>query len=196
MQVGGRDQYRHTIEHTTDTHTKRQSALTWISSETLLGVFDKAFLTIRHSQVDTSNFLVWNLEIWNRLDTEAEGGEIILALAIVFQTAHSSLLLRNKTTMGIQRGWTGDAFGVDEIGFAVKLVGLAENIRYNAEETKMIVESLLSDDELSYDSGDTENIPNHSTTKKKRSEFDMVLLFIVLHFSNLTNLFFHRQEEC
>ena len=28
-----------------------------------------------------------------------------------------------------------------------------------------------SDEELS-DSGDTENIPNHSTTKKKRSEFD------------------------
>ena len=50
-----------------------------------------------------------------------------------------------------------------------------------------------SDEELS-DSGDTENILNHSTTKKKSSEFDMVLLFIVLHFSNLTNLFFHGQE--
>ena len=31
--------------------------------------------------------------------------------------------------------------------------------------------SSSSDEELS-DSGDTENIPNHSTTKKKRSEFD------------------------
>jgi hypothetical protein len=46
----------------------------------------------------------------------------------------------------------------------------------------------------SYDSDDTENILNHSTTKKKCSEFNMVLLFIVLHFSNLTNFFFHRQE--
>lgn len=37
-------------------------------------------------------------------------------------------------------------------------------------------------DEESYNSGDTENIPKHSTPKKKRSEFNMVLLFIVLHF--------------